>query len=263
MKKLIGTVILLVISFTTSVASENTMQAEIQLLNELEQDNSGYSRNLFIELGKSDQFDSMPITEGLIKIKARSSWLSERVQKPDSDYRLAYALAIYQWKIGDFKDSALTLVKADLRAFVDGQRCQDKSSLPARTAPWRNAAKPVYLIIQSASPELKVEIQKVIQHEEKLISVRTPSAWICSGGIKQLVKLLRKYPEIGAHDISKPIPQSLLDKYQNVISVENGRVVLSDYSIQPDLIEDKAWQQNLIEIIEAFKNSYHPILGIN
>lgn len=263
MKKSSALFLALGILFTTSAAPQTATQSEIQFLDQLEQDKAVYNRSLITELGRFQQFDSMPMLAGLLKMKERVGWLTERVRKPDSDYRLGYALAVYQWKMGDFKDAALTLSKADLRAFIDGQRCEDKTSSPGRTAPWRSAAQPVYAVIRSSSPELKAEVRKAIEQEENQVPARGPSPWMCSGGAMHIVKLMAKYPEIGAHDASKPMPQSLLDKYPTVISVSNGRVELTDYSIQPDFISDDIWKRDLPRMIEAFKKSYFPTLGIN
>lgn len=263
MKHLPALLLALGILFATSAASQTATQSEIQFLDQLEQDKAVYNRSLITELGRFKQFDSMPMLAGLLKMKERAGWLTERVRKPDSDYRLGYALAVYQWKMGDSKDASLTLARADLRAFVDGQRCEDKTSSPGRTAPWRNAAQPIYAVIRNSSPELKAEVRKAIEQEEGQVSARVPSPWMCSGGAMHITKLMAKYPEIGAHDPKTPMPQSLIDKYPTVISVSNGRVELTDYSIQPDFISEDVWNKDLPRMIEAFKKSYFPTLGIN
>lgn len=251
------------IVFSTSAASQTATQSEIQFLDQLEQDKSVFNRNLMTELGRFMSFDSMPMLTGLLKMKERAGWLTERVRKPDSDYRLGYALAVYQGKMGDSKEAALTLARADLRAFVDGQRCEDKTSSPGRTAPWRNAAQPIYAVIRSSSPEFKAEVRKAIEQEETQVSARVPSPWMCSGGVMHITKLMAKYPEIGALDPKNPMPQSLIDKYPTVISVNNGRVELTDYSIQPDFISEDVWNRDIPRMIEAFKKSYFSALGIN
>lgn len=249
--------------YANAVFAQEASLLEAQVLDQLEQDKAEYGRNLFAELGKFQKFDAMPPQVGLTKVVERVAWLSGRAQKADSDYRLGYALAVYQWKMGNVRGAALTLARADFRAFVDGQRCDDKSSMLPRTVPWRRAAQPVYALMRNAQPELKAEIQKSIEQEASSLAVREPSAWMCSGGSKQIAKLLKKYPEIGALDASKPVPQSMLEKYPGVIAVNNGKIELTDYSIQPDFVSDEVWGRELPRVIESFKKSYFSMLGIS
>ena len=75
--------------------------------------------------------------------------------------------------------------------------------------------------------------------------------------------MIQKYPEIGALDGGKPIPQAILDKYPNVVSVKEGRVELTDYSIQPDFMSEESWKKDLPIMIQAFKKSYFATLGLN
>lgn len=255
--------VVLGICFGTVTSAQTPTQSEIQFLDQLEQDKTDYNRSLFLELGRFRQFESMPPLVGLQKMRERAGWLNERARRSDADCRFGYVLAGYQWKLGDSKAAALMLAKADLRSFVDSQRCEDKSSPPSRIGSWRNAAQPVYLAIRNMSQELKAEIRKTIEQEESQMQLRVPSAWMCSGGAKQITKLLQKYPEIGALDPSKPVPQSILDKYPSVISIKVGRVELTDSSIQPDFISEETWKTDLPRMIDAFKKSYFPSLGIN
>lgn len=251
------------VCFAGAAPAETPNQSEIQLLDQLEQEKTDYNRSLFTELGRFKKFDNMPMSAAVSKVKERVGWLIERTAKPDSDYRLGYALAVYQWKMGDSQDSALTLAKADLRSFVDSQRCDDKSSPPSRIGPWRNAAQPIYLAIRALSQEQKAKIREVIEREEPQMALRVQSSWMCSGGGKQITKVLQKYPEIGALDAAKPIPQAILDKYPTVIAVKEGRVELTDYSIQPDFMPEEVWKRDLPAMINAFKKSYFAALEIN
>lgn len=238
-------------------------QSEMQYLDQLEQDKAEYQRNLFTELGRFQKFDNMPMFDALLKVKDRIVWLSERFAKPDTDYRLGYALAVYQSKIGDANDAVVTLAKADLRAFVDSQRCDDKSSPQSRIGPWRNAAQPIYSAIRALPQEQKVKIREAVEQEEPNMALRAPSSWMCSGGAKHIIKVLQKYPEIGALEAGKPIPQAILDKYPKVIALKGNNVELTDYSIQPDFIPEEVWKKDLPVMIQAFKKSYFSALGFN
>jgi len=251
------------IAFSGGVFGQAPDQSETQYLDQLEQDKTEYNRSLITELGGFKKFDSMPMLTALLKVKERVVWLSERTAKPDSDFRLGYALAVYQSKIGDTHDAAITLATADVRAFVDSQRCEDKSSPPARLTPWRNAAQGIYQVIRALPQEQKAKIRAAVEQEEPKLALRTPSPWMCNGGAKQVIKVLQKYPEIGALDGGKPIPQAILDKYPNVVSVKEGRVELTDYSIQPDFMSEESWKKDLPIMIQAFKKSYFATLGLN
>ncbi len=254
--------VFVVIYFTSATSAQTETHTEARLLDQLEQDTANYNRNLITELARFQKFDSMPVPVGLLKINERVNWLTDRVKKPDADYRLAYILAVYQWKMGNSRDSALSLTKADLRSFVDSQRCEDQSSPPSRLATWRRATQPIYEVIRSASDDLKVEIRNAIEREEGNLHLRTNPAWMCSGGAQHIMKLIKKYPEIGAHDASKPIPQTLLDKYPSVISVKDGRIELTDFSIPPDFRPEEMWKRDLPEMTATFKQNYFSMLGI-
>ena len=238
-------------------------QTETELFNKLEKDTADYSRALITELAQFQKFDSVPISESLPKTFERVMWLAPRFEKPDADFRFGYILSVYYWKLGDIRNAALTLARADLRSLADSLRCIDKSSPPNRLAPWRNAAQPVYKNMRDSSAKLKDEIRSSIEREELQISQRPASVWMCSGGSQQMVKLMEKYPDIAALDISKPIPQAILDKYPSVITVKPGNVVLSDNSILPDLLPEVEWKRMLPETISTFKKGYFSLLGLN
>lgn len=256
-------VVALGLGFAGGVFGQTPGQSEIQYLDQLEQDKTDYNRSLIAELGSFKKFDNMPMLAALLKVKDRIVWLSERFVKPDADYRLGYALAVYQSKIGDANDAVVTLAKADLRAFVDSQHCDDKSSPQNRIGPWRNAAQPIYSAIRALPQEQKAKIREAIEQEEPKMALRVPSPWMCNGGAKQITKLLQKYPEIGALEGGKPIPQAVLDKYPTVIAVKGNNVELTDYSIQPDFIPEEVWKKDLPVMIQAFKKSYFSALGFN
>ena len=95
------------------------------------------------------------------------------------------------------------------------------------------------------------------------MALRPPSSWMCSGGAKHIAKVLQKYPEIGALEPGKPIPQAILDKYPKVIAVKGNSVELTDYSIQPDFIPEDVWNKDLPVMVQAFKKSYFSALGFN